>query len=194
MVQAAHVRRAEGPFEGGASPFDVTRATGSVFEAAGRWWLVHTKPRNEKALSEDMQRMGVPHFLPLARVPRRYGGARSFVQLPLFPSYLFLRGDEEHRHATLSTHRVVSVQRVVDQEQLQRELVNLERVTSSGEPVDLYPKIRKGRRCVVIKGSLKGVQGTVLRRCGVCRVYLAVSLLGQSAEVEIDPSLLETCE
>jgi hypothetical protein len=60
--------------------------------------------------------------------------------------------------------------------------------------VDLYPGLRRGRRCRVVAGSLKGVEGVVLRRRGLYRVYVGVEALGQSAELEIDPSLLEVIE
>lgn len=166
----------------------------SPFDAEGVWWLVHTKPRNEKALGVDLRRLGIAHFLPLSRVQRRYGGQRSFSRLPLFPGYLFLRGDDENRYAVLATQRAVGVIRVVDQELLHQELISLERVTASDELLDLYPGIRKGRLCRIVHGVLEGVEGMVLRRRGTCLVYLSVSLLGQSAEVEIDPALLEVID
>lgn len=157
----------------------------------GVWSLVHTKPRNEKALAGHLAKLGIGFFLPLARCSRRYGGRTVQVQIPLFPGYLFLCGGEEERYATLTTHRAVNVIRVANQEGLKEELRHLYRVTTSEEPVDLYPGIRRGRRCRVIRGILKGLEGVVLRRRDVCRVYVAIEILGQSAEVEIDPSLLE---
>jgi len=160
----------------------------------GWWWLVHTKPRNEKALSVDLGKLGIRHFLPLARVRRRYSGRTIELQLPLFPSYLFICGDEEARYITLCTHRAAQVINVVDQEQIRGELHHVYRLTVSTEPVDLYPALKRGRRCRVVGGPLVGLEGVVLRRRDVCRVYVGVEVLGQSAEVEIDPSLLEVIE
>lgn len=157
-----------------------------------RWWLVHTRPRHEKALAADLDRKGIGCFLPLVRVKRRWAGRESHVRIPLFPGYLFLDGTEEARYAALVTCRTVNVINVVDQEGLKRDLQEVYRLTVSEEPVDLYPGIRKGRRCRVIDGPLKGLEGVVLRRRDVCRVYIAVEALLQSAEVEIDVSLLES--
>ena len=89
------------------------------------------------------------------------------------------------------THRAARVIRVVDQERLRSELRHVYQVTASDEPVDLYPGLRRGRRCRVVRGSLRGLEGVVLRRRDPCRMYVGVEVLGQSAEVEIDPSLLE---
>ena len=160
----------------------------------GRWWVVHTKARNEKALAADLDSMGIGYFLPLARVRRSYGGRNTHVRIPLFPGYLFLCGGTDERYATLTTHRVANVIDVVDQEGLINDLRQISRTVLSDVPVDVYPGIRRGRQCRVTRGSLRGLEGVVLRRHGVCRVYVAVEMLGQSAEVEIDPHLLEIIE
>lgn len=160
----------------------------------GRWWLVHTKSRQEKALATDLERRGVGCFLPLVRTKRRYSGRTFELTLPLFPSYLFLCGNDDDRYAALMTHRAAHVIAVTDQEALKAELRQIFRVTVSEQPVDLYPRLVRGRRVRVTGGSLQGLEGVVLRRRGACRIYVGVEVLGQSAELEIDPALLETIE
>lgn len=157
-------------------------------------WLVHTKSRNEKAMARDLWDKGIRFFLPTIRVMRRYRGRRIYLRLPLFPSYLFLSGDEEDRYVALMTHRAASVIPVVDQERLRQELQDIYLIASSEEPVDLYPGLRQGRRCRVISGALAGLEGVVLRRRDICRVYVGVEVIGQSVELEVDASLLEIIE
>ena len=160
----------------------------------GHWWLVYTKSRNEKALAGTLEAFSIRYFLPLARVQRRYNGVTRSLQVPLFPGYLFLCGGIEDRYATMDTRRVVNIIEVKDQARLREDLRQVHRATTGPEPVDMYPGIRQGRQCRVVAGSLKGLEGIVLRRRGVCRVCVAVDVLGQSVEVEIDPSLLEVTE
>lgn len=157
----------------------------------GDWYVVHTRARNEKALAADLDVRGIGYFLPLVRVRRVYGGRTSFVDLPLFPGYLFLCGGSAEREATLRTNRVASILSVCDQSRIRVELRHVYRTTSGDVPVDLYPGIRTGRLCRVARGSLKGLEGVVLRRRSVCRVYVGIEVLGQSAELELDPGLLE---
>lgn len=156
----------------------------------GRWWVVHTKARNEKALALDLDRQKINYFLPLVKVRRRYGGRTVQLQLPLFPSYLFMCGGDDQRYSTLMTHRAAHVIPVVDQERIKQDLRQVYMVVESEEPVDLYPSLRRGRRCRVIGGGLKGLEGVVSRR-DLSRVYVGVDALGQSAELEIDPGLVE---
>jgi hypothetical protein len=157
----------------------------------GRWWLVQTRSRQEKALAADLAKMSIACFLPLARVERRYGGRAFQLRIPLFPSYLFLCGNEDHRYAALMTHRAAQVIAVADQDRLKLELRQVCQATLSDEPVDLYRGLQRGRRCRITGGSLQGIEGVVIRRRGLYRVYLGIEVLGQSAELEIDPGLLE---
>jgi len=160
----------------------------------GRWWVLHTRSRNEKALAADLDRLHVRHFLPLVERRRRYGGRVLPVQIPLFPGYLFLCGSPEDRLSALRTNRIANVLEVTDQDRLRTDLRHIYRVVKSSEPVDLYPRLHRGCRCRVIKGTLAGLEGVVIRRRGPWRVYVGVEFLGQSAELEIDPMLLEVLD
>jgi len=165
-----------------------------VDEFEGDWWVVHTRPRHEKALAADLENQRIGYFLPLVTVKRKYRGRGVEVQLPLFPSYLFLCGGDDERYAAFNTRKAVNIIAVVAQEQLKQELRQIHRLVMSRQPLDLYPALQRGRRCRVISGPLAGLEGVVLRRRNVCKVYVGVEALGQSAELEIDPSLLEVIE
>lgn len=157
----------------------------------GRWWVLHTKPRCEKALACDLQRLSIAHYLPVIRAKRTYGRRTTSVELPLFPGYLFMRGGNEERYAALRTDRIANVITVDDQERLRTDLRHIERVVASDFPVDLYRGLRIGRRCRVIAGPLRDVEGVVVRRRNSSRVYIEAAVIGQSAVVEIDSALLE---
>ncbi len=157
----------------------------------GDWWVVHTKARNEKALGSDLDELGIGYFLPLARVKRKHGRRWIRLEIPLFPSYLFMCGRHDERSSTLGTHRAANVIQVFDQQGLKEQLRQIHRVTTSGNPVALYPGLKRGTHCRVTRGCLKGLEGVVVRRRGHCRIYVAVEALGQSAELEIDADLLE---
>ncbi len=160
----------------------------------GAWWVVQTKSRHEKALARDLGNLGIRYFLPLIHDRRKVRSRYIERFLPLFPCYLFLCGGEEERYAALATHRVANVLPVVDQDRIRGELEQIRRIVASEQPVDLYPGLKVGRRCRVMRGALAGIEGVVLRRRGICHVYVGVEVLGQSAELEIDPSLLEVIE
>ena len=176
------------------APLVPSSAASRVDSFTGQWWVLHTKARNEKAIADDLTRKHVQYFLPLVRCRRVYGARIRQVDLPLFPGYVFLCGTPGDRYVALRTNRVAKVLEVVDQQRLRADLLQIQRVVESDTPVDLYPRLRKGCRCRVITGSLMGIEGVVLRRRGPWRVYVGVEFVGQSAELEIDPSWLEVID
>ena len=157
----------------------------------GLWWVVHTKPRQEKALARDLLRSSIPYFLPMYEARRRSRGRSWKTVLLLFPGYVFFCGDEEDRLRVLETGRVAKLIPVRDQAALVAELSSLRRVMEAGLGVDPYPALKTKSRCRVRSGPLQGMEGQVLRRKGKARFIVTVSILGQGASVEIDGNELE---
>ncbi len=114
------------------------------------------------------------------------------VEAPRVQEYLL--GGEEAREAAWRTNRVANVLEVVDQQQLRTELTQVYRVVESGESVALYPALRAGQRCRVAGGPLRGLEGIVIRQGRQWRMHLAVTMLGQSAVVEVDAAYLEAMD
>src|SRR5437870_2896119 len=86
----------------------------------GAWWVLHTRPRAEKALARRLLARRVSFFLPLYS---QRGRRQPASYAPLFPGYLFMRGDHGARLSALETNQVARYLVVVDQNQLTRELV-----------------------------------------------------------------------
>jgi len=163
----------------------------SVRDAAGPWWVAHTKARNEKALAWDMAAKGIDYFLPMTLRVTFSGDRKRKNMMPLFGSYLFFAGDREARYQVLTTNRVANVIEVDDQERFVAELCGVERALDSGQALEFYPSFAVGQRCRVTKGPLKETLGTVIDAGDVTRIVLQVSTLGVGASLEIDADLLE---
>ena len=84
-----------------------------VNEAAKNWFAVFTVPRHEKQVEEYFRVRQIESFLPLIRMGRRWkDGSKGIVELPLFPSYTFVRIGCGGRVPVLSVPGVISI--VVD--------------------------------------------------------------------------------
>src|SRR5207244_3565690 len=55
------------------------------------WYAAYTLPRHEKAVAEQLARSLIETYVPLYRAVRGWRGRRAEVDLPLFPSYVFVR-------------------------------------------------------------------------------------------------------
>ena len=170
----------------------------AAYEAAaaveGRWHLIHTRSRQEKALSETLSAQGIAYFLPLANIARNYAGRRVHVELPLFPGYVFVKGSLEQAYVADRTKRVAGIIQVVDQEKISRELRNLAVALASRVQLDPYPFLRVGVKVSVRCGPLAGLEGIIESRNRRDRLILQVDVLGQATSLEIDGAILDVIE
>jgi transcription antitermination factor NusG len=155
------------------------------------WQVLHVRSRQEKVLAEDLAAMGIAHYLPLSRQVRCYGRRRAKVEVPLFPGYIFLRGELDDVYRADRTGRVVSVIRVSDQRQIDWELRNVALALSRGAAMEPYPYLVCGRRVEVRSGPFRGLQGTIEERLSAGRLILGVAMLGAATSLEIDGALVE---
>lgn len=158
----------------------------------GRWWALYTLPRREKELMRRLRGVGVAHYAPL--VPRRTRSPngrmrQSFV--PLFPSYVFLWGDEPQRYEALKTNCVSRCLEVEDEGRLLGDLRQIRLLIGCGAPLTPESQIAPGMRVRVRTGFLTGLEGTVIKRRGQQRLLVAVQFLQQGASVQLDDCQVE---
>ncbi len=157
----------------------------------GDWYVLHTKSRQEKALAADLSAMEIAHFLPLAKHAKYHGKRKVFVELPLYTSYLFLRGSLEEAFRADRTDRVARIIPVRDQRQLDWELSNLFEALERNVTLELFPHLTVGTRVEVRSGPLRGVQGIVKDPKRPDRLVLQVGMLGRGVSLEINGALLD---
>ena len=159
-----------------------------------RWRVVHTKSRQEKALAEVLQARGIEHYLPLVKRVRYYGRRKQAVRLPLFPGYLFIRGDLEDAYLADRTDRVVQVIPVADQGHLEAELQAIRFALDRNGGLEPAPYPAAGVWVEVTAGPFRGLRGIVDRNAQDDRLVLGVRMLGRAADLEIDRTLLRPLE
>lgn len=166
----------------------------TITDFEGKWWVAHTKSRNEKALAHDMVNRDINYFLPMSWNVRRKSRRTIKSLLPLFSGYIFFCGDEIKRIEILKTNRIANLIEVADQQQFIADLVQIERVLRTGETLIPHKYLKKGQKCRIIAGPLLGIQGIIVNIKGQTRLVLQVDILGQAASVEIEIDMIEPVE
>ncbi|HET9226478.1 MAG TPA: transcription termination/antitermination NusG family protein [Thermoanaerobaculia bacterium] len=151
-------------------------------EGASPWRVARVRSRQEKVLARHLLRSGVGFYLPLERREVRRGGRRFVSHLPLFPGYVFFRGDKA---AALRSQVIVSLLEVQDQRLLHRELAELRAIQEAGLPLVVHPWLAPGDAVKIVDGPLKGWTGTVLREKNRLRLVVSVTFLRQSVAAEL---------
>jgi len=155
------------------------------------WFVAHTRPRCEKKLTQYCEREIIYTNLPLYRSVRKYRGKTLVFLKPLFPGYVFLRMEPQRRQAVYQSDYVANLLEVTDQALFQQQFEDILIALSSEIEVRLEPEIIEGRRVVIKRGALRGLEGWVQYRSGMMQVVLRLDFIGQAAAVKVDAIDLE---
>ena len=160
-------------------------------EEMPQWWVFHTRARQEKSLARDLLAWEIPFYLPLVRRKLLIRGKPVQSRVPLFSSYVFVFGSPEARLQAYRTNRVAHVLAVSDGDQLRSDLLSVQRLISANSPLTVESRLTPGCRVRVRSGAMAGLEGTVIKRKGGCRLLVAVTMLQQGVSVDVDDYLLD---
>ena len=114
--------------------------------------------------------------------------------LPLFPGYLFLRGDSQARLQALETNLVANCLTVSDQVRLTADLKNILTLMASGSPLSPEERLQPGAQVEIVSGPLAGVEGKIIRRGKRLTFIVEVQFLQQGVSVEIESWMFRPLE
>ncbi|HYT92512.1 MAG TPA: transcription termination/antitermination NusG family protein [Gemmataceae bacterium] len=163
-------------------------------DAPGTWWVLHTRPRAEKTLAQKLLARGVSFYLPLHHKEWRSRGRLLTTDVPLFPGYLFLHGDEESRLQALETNVIVNCLTVGDQGRLRDDLVRVHRLIEMGAALTPESRLQPGTPVEIVKGPFLGLRGTVLRCGNKMKFVIEVEFLHQGVSVEVEGWMIQVLD
>jgi transcription antitermination factor NusG len=157
------------------------------------WYAVHTRHQHEKLVAQALANKGYEVFLPLYTEVRQWRDRTKRLELPLFSCYVFLRGDMDRRLAIVTTPGVHGM--VATGGRLsgipEEEIQAVRSVIENRVNVEPYPFLKCGDLVRVKSGALRGLEGFLVRKKGLTRLIVSVSLLERSVAAEVDASTVE---
>jgi transcription antitermination factor NusG len=158
-----------------------------------RWFAVVTTPQHEKAATRHLDFAGIETFLPTYESSRTWKNRQKVkLQLPLFPTYLFVRIDQGERSRVL---RSPGVRQLVGNSREPLSLPDREieflRTTLMEQKAEPYAGLVAGQRVRIKSGAMRGVEGCLVRKSSEWRFILTVQLIQHHVAVEVDASTLE---
>lgn len=175
-----------------AFPDDLLERSAHGLLDGNRWRVLHTRPRAEKSLARQLNERNISYFLPTYLREWRNRGRTFRSYLPLFSGYVFLFGDHLSRSAATETNLVAMVLEVADQEKLQSDLSRVYRLITTGEPVTPEQRLEPGDPVRIVKGSLAGMTGKVIRRGTRLRFFVEVEMLRRAVSAEVESWMIES--
>jgi transcription antitermination factor NusG len=121
-----------------------------------------------------------------------WNGRRAFVQMPLFPGYLFVRISPEQRLKVLEAPGVLNIVssqgRLIPLPEGEVEALRIALETRKSEP---HPLLTNGKRVRIKVGPLRGLEGVIVRHTRQLRMVVSIDCIMRSFAVELKASDLE---
>lgn len=174
------------PMESYVAPDDLFSDPMALESDSSEWWVLHTRPRAEKSLARHFLARELSFFLPLYQHQWRNRGRLFRAHLPLFPGYIFLRGDADTRRSALETNQVARTLPVTDTAQLRADLTRVYRMMQAGMLLAPEEQLQPGAAVEIVAGPLAGLEGKIIQRGKQMRFFVEVHLLQQGVSVEIE--------
>ncbi len=155
---------------------------------AAYWFAVHTRSRHEKQVDSLLKEKCIDSFLPVIKTLSRRRDRRSFVDLPLFPGYLFVNIPLDNVFDVISTRGVV---RIIGTDHFtptpipEKQVNDIKILVNSNVKLDPYKYLQSGTRIRVKAGPLMGIEGILLKRKANYRVVVSVDLLQRATAAEV---------
>jgi len=159
----------------------------SADECEVRWYAAYTCARHEKKIAEQLRQRAIEQFLPLYETVRRWKDRRTRLQLPLFPSYVFVRIALLDQLKVLKTPGVVRLVSFNGKPAALPELdiSALRRGLSSGLRAEPHPYVAPGHGVRIKAGPLCGLTGKLVRRKENYRIVISVDSIARSVLCEV---------
>jgi transcriptional antiterminator RfaH len=151
-----------------------------------RWFVVHSKPREERRAIENLERQGYECYLPERPTQKTRQGRIVVINEPLFPRYLFIRLDDCSSNwlPIRSTRGVSRLLQFGDRfPSIADESVRAMRAIATSAPT--RPLFDKGERLMVSSGPFGGLEALYLEPDGDVRVIALMTLLGQEQRLSL---------
>jgi transcriptional antiterminator RfaH len=160
------------------------------------WYLIHSKPKEEKVAQENLERQGYETYLPLilGRTKRR-GKTIKSIQ-PMFPRYLFIHlSDQTDDWGPIrSTLGVSSLIRFgTSPAKVPEALINSLKQNENSLGVHELPNktLSPGDKLLIVEGPFEGYEATLFSQKSDDRVIVLLKIAENFVKVKLEQSLIE---
>ncbi len=158
------------------------------------WCAFYTRPRAEKKINEILLEQGFETFLPLVKTLRIWSDRKKKVELPLIPSYIFVKTDIENYHKILNNSNILTVVKI-DNKPVpvpESDINNLRILINNNSELKVSNKrFDKGEIIELTHGQFKGYKGEILRTKGKYNLVVYLNTLKTSVSLEISSDIVK---
>lgn len=164
---------------------------------AENWYVIHTKPRQEKRALSNLQQQGYECYLPMISIEKLSRERINVIEEPLFPRYLFISLDASRYGQNWSPIRSTwGVSGLVsfgsEPAKINSILIDLLRQQEQVLSEDPQRLFSAGESLLVADGPFAGLQAVYQMASGENRAMVLIEIMGKSAQMQVEFSSLKS--
>jgi len=158
---------------------------------SANWYTIYTFPRFEKKVCSELNDRKIEAYLPLQKVFRKWSDRMKMVEIPLFPSYVFVKTTDAYQLKSTSIKGICKfvsfdgkAAKVSD-----NDISTIKRLEN--EQLEVESGLIQGSRVRIIRGPLAGLKGTLFTKNGKERIGVRVETVQETLSLEVSSVFLE---
>jgi transcription antitermination factor NusG len=158
-----------------------------------QWFAIRVKSRHEKAVALAARGKGFEEFLPLYRWRQTWSDRSKWVEMPLFPGYVFCRLDPARRLPLLTIPGVLNFVSFgktpvpIDD----AEIASVQAAIGSDLVTEPCSFVDGGQRVRLERGPLVGTEGILIEARERQKLVVNITILRRSIAVNVESQWLE---
>lgn len=156
------------------------------------WFVMRTKPRNEFKVYDQIKSKEIEAYLPKIERLRIWSDRKKKIFVPLFPSYLFIYGNNDERLKAIS-NTIGAMGYLMYRKRpaviTEKEIENIKISLIEPERIKVEEiQITKGDLVEITFGPFTGMTGIIIEIRGSYKLVVNITELSASLNIELNAS------
>lgn len=154
------------------------------------WFVIYTRPQHEKKVAEQLSKAEIENFLPIIRSLRTWSDRRKYVSAPLFPSYIFVKPEDN-----LAYFRSLDINGVLYYVRNGKEIARIDESiilsiknlvsNASGDITVSSEYFSAGEKLVICEGPFTGLNCEMIRYNGKQKILVRIDLIRRNVIADL---------
>ena len=144
------------------------------------WHVVYTRPNHEKKIANELSELEIEAFLPTVKTIRKWHDRKKYLEMPLFPSYVFIHlKNEQCYYSSLTTDILYYVKSGKKIATIPDTVIkNIQLVVNSGKEIEVSAEyLKPGKNLLIKDGPFTGCFCEVIEYKGKQKILVRIDLL-----------------
>jgi transcriptional antiterminator RfaH len=160
------------------------------------WYVIYTRPKQEKKVAGALSEIGIDHLLPTARTLRTWSDRKKYIDAPMFPSYIFvhLKQRQDYFNALNIDGALFYIRFGQEVAMVRNHVIDGLRLILENSPDVEVSNLRfqPGQQLVIQEGVFAGLTCEVVEHKNQQKMIVRINLLNTNVLASIPPGLTQS--